>query len=267
MNKNTIVEGLKDFDQVQVETFANYCYHLWTVTNKNSGQKKNPWMEKNTDEYLIACFKTVDADGLIFDGQHITLQSTGISYDYQAYKNKMLLSYPESVIDDDLVYATDVFEFNKDSGHVTYTHNIINPFDREDKDIIGGYCVIKNKRGEFLTLLSLADIEKHRKVAKTDYIWKEWFVEMARKTVIKKACKKHFNDIYQNIINLDNENNDIDNPLDVSLSVKGEIEKIKTIDELKKYYTANKPSHIANAKGFNKLVNDRKVELGSENDS
>jgi len=261
MNKGLIITGLVDYDKVQVEIFANYCEKLSIETDKKTGKLKNWWMKDRSDKYLIDCFKKVHDDGLVFDGQHITLQSTGISYDYQAYKNKMFIAYPDTIIDDDLVYSTDVFNFSKASGRVTYTHDIIDPFSREEKDIIGGYCVIKNRRGEFLTLLSASDIEKHRKVARTDYIWKAWFVEMARKTVIKKACKKHFEDIYQTIINLDNENNDIDNPLDIELSVKQEIEAIETVEALKTYFNDNKDKNKANSKGFNQLISERKAFL------
>ena len=266
MSLKIITNGLKDYDKVQVKVFADYCQYLLTAIDR-SGKLKYPWMSKRKDDYLISCFKKVAADGLVFDGENITLLNTGISYNYQAYKNKMLLTYPASIIDLDLVYSTDVFEFEKHSGKVIYTHNIVNPFNRTDENVIGGYCVIKNKRGEFLTLLSKADIDKHRKVAKTDMIWKSWFVEMAKKTVIKKACKQHFNDIYQNITNLDNENSDIENPLDISLSVKNEIENTNSVEELKKYFNGNKEKHKADAKGFNYLVNKRKIELEDKNDS
>ncbi|MCH7690785.1 MAG: recombinase RecT [candidate division Zixibacteria bacterium] len=75
-------------------------------------------------------------------------------------------------------------------------------------------------------LLSKEDIEKHRKVARTDYIWQAWPKEMALKTVIKKACKQHFDDIYEGINEMDNENYDLDLPLDVDLKHKEAIEKI-----------------------------------------
>ena len=116
--------------------------------------------------------------------------------------------YPESVIDCQLVREGDEFDFSKESGKVIYTHKISNPF--EKKEIIGAYCIIKNKRGEFITILTKDDIDKHRKVAKTDYIWRQWFDEMALKTVVKKACKLHFADVYQNIEEVDNENYDLE---------------------------------------------------------
>jgi len=264
MNIEIIRKGLKDYKKFDVDRYCNYCQYLLSAKNKDHTPKYT-WFTSKPEQYLIDCFREVAENGLVFDGEHITLQNTGISFDYQAYKNKMLLAYPDSIIDDDLVYEKDTFEFKKYSGKVTYSHDIADPFSRNEEQIIGGYCVIKNKRGEFLTMLSKADIDKHRKVAKTDYIWKQWFVEMARKTVLKKACKKHFDDIYQNIMKIDNENSDIENPLDIELSVKESIEEIQTMEALEKFYKENKEKHTANAKGFNFLINKKKKELENEN--
>lgn len=213
MNPQNIKTLLSDCNQAHVDNYIEYLLKLQSEKKKD-GQNwvtKNPWMNHKTDDYLATIFRNVAQDGLVFDGDDITLQSTGVSYSYQAFKNKMFNAYPESVIDVNLVYKDDIFSSSKNSGHVKYSHEISNPFSRSEKDIVGGYCVIKNKRGEFLTLLSRDDIDKHRKVAKTDYIWQKWFSEMALKTVIKKACKQHFKDIYQNIETIDNENYDLEN--------------------------------------------------------
>lgn len=255
MDKNKIVEALKGHTQEDVEKFASYCVRLSVERDRKTGQLKNPWVLKIPEQQLANYFKRVAKDGLIFDGVHISLQSTGISYDYIAYKNKMFFAYSESEVDVSLVYEGDEFSFWKESGKVTYTHKITNPF--EQKNIIGGYCVIKNRRGEFITLLSREDIDKHRKVAKTDYIWQQWFAEMALKTVIKKACKQHFSDIYQNIENNDNENYELENPIDLDLKYKQEIDEIETVKELKAYYDKNK----GKGKDFDKYVLVRKKQL------
>jgi len=262
MNKKTIRTALKDFPEEQVENYIFYLNKLATATKKD-GSLQNPWMNYKKDDYLIQIFKTVATDGLVFDGVDITLQSTGVSYSYQAFKNKMLLAYPESIIDVSLVRKGDSFSFSKNSGQVNYTHNIDNPFDHQDQDIIGGYCVIKNKRGQFLITLSRAEIDKHRKVAKTDYIWRNWFPEMCMKTVIKKACKTHFKDIYQQIETVDNENYDLEKPIDVEVETKAAIETIKTTAELKDYYLNNKDKQV-NLESFNKLITARKEELQNE---
>jgi len=240
MNKEKIIELLKDYNQEEAENFASYIIRLLLEKNKKTNELRNLWMQKRTEKQMADLFKRVSKDGLVFDGTHITLQSTGISYDYIAYKNKMFLAYPESTVDVSLVYEGDTFKVVKESGGVIYSHEIGDPFNQNENNIKGGYCVIKNKRGEFITLLSKQDIDKHRKVAKTDYIWRQWFNEMALKTVIKKSCKQHFADIFQNIEKNDNENYNLDNPLELDLKYKKEIDEIKTIEELKKYYEKHK---------------------------
>lgn len=256
MNKEKIITLLKECQKEEAENFASYCIRL-LLAKKRDGSIQNPWMSGRTDEQMATLFKRVAKDGLVFDGVHITLQSTGISYDYIAYKNKMFLAYPESTIDVNLVYEGDDFKVAKESGGVMYSHNIGDPFNQTEKNIKGGYCVIKNKRGEFLTLLSKEDIEKHRKVAKTDYIWRQWYIEMSLKTLIKKACKLHFSDIFQNIEKNDNENYELENPLELDLKLKQEIDKIETIEDLKKYYSENKGKGAS----FDKYIAIRKKQL------
>lgn len=196
---------LKDEDQVNVKKYVAHCKGL-----EKSG--KNKWIEGFTFGVLADLFKRVAAEGLVFDGVHITLQSRGISYDYVAYKNKMLIAYPETIIDVQLVFKDDDFKVSKNSGVIDYSHSIANPFENINSDIKGGYCVIKNKRGEFLTVLSLADFQQHRAVAKTDYIWAKWYKEMCLKTLIKKAVKVHFDDVFENMEIEDNKNYDLNKP-------------------------------------------------------
>jgi hypothetical protein len=198
----------KEYNQAKAEKYAAYC---WTLkTQQRSGTIVNPWMAKKQVEQLDRLFRQVTSEGLFFDGVHVTLSARGISYDFQAYKNKMLLAYPESFIDLQLVYAGDTFDFMKESGKVTYRHSLSDPFSHLDKNVVGGYCVIKNKRGEFLTVLSSAEIQKHRDVAKTDNIWKQWFAEMCLKTIIRKACKYHFEDVFEGMNETDNDQYDLE---------------------------------------------------------
>lgn len=194
MERKQILELYKGAkNPIALQTFVSYVIKM--DTEKDKEQKlKNPFMQKLSNEKLVELYKRVENEGLDFDGKHVTIQSTGISYDYVAYKNRMLLAYPESLIDCQLVHEGDEFSVLKDSGKVVYSHKIKNPFGK--REIIGGYCVIKNKRGEFLVTLNKEDFEKHRKVAKTDYIWKQWYEEMCLKTLMKKSVRVHFDDIY-----------------------------------------------------------------------
>lgn len=266
MNAQTIKQNLSKYDPEKVDKYINYCIETANAKKKDGSQwvNKNPWMSQRSDDQLCSFFKSVANDGLEFDGKHITLQSTGISYDYVAYKNKMFLAYPETLIDVGIVYKDDEFSFKKDSGKVTYIHNINNPFGQSENDMKGCYCVIKNKRGEFLNLLSMADIQKHRKVAKTDFIWKNWFHEMVLKTIIKKACKTHFADIFQTMETLDNEQNDIDQPLSISIETKQELEAILTVPDLESYYKNNKGKNAGIILEFTEACTKRKEQIVQE---
>lgn len=230
----------KGYKQSDIERFVSYLIKM--DTEKKDGGQKNAFMNYISNDKFVELYSKVAAEGLVFDGVHITISSNGISYDYVAYKNKMLIAYPESIIDVQLVYNGDVFSFSKESGSVHYSHIVSNPFGNKDQNIIGAYCVIKNKRGEFLTTLSAEEIEKHRKVAKTDFIWKAWFAEMCLKTIIKKGVRVHFNDVYQNIEIEDNENYDLSKstiPSNVGLTeIFNKVESCETVEALTEYYNS-----------------------------
>lgn len=242
--KEQVLDLLANENVEHADAYASYCQRQLLEVDKKTKLPKNPWMKTKTAEQLAQLFRRVRSEGLVFDGKHITLQSTGISYDYIAYKNKMLLAYPESKIDMDIIKEGDTFTAGKENGSVVYKHDIKDPLSTGDaKSIAGAYCVIKNQRGEFLTLLSKDDIAKHKRVAKTSMIWDAWFKEMVLKTVLKKGCKYHFDDIFESMNEVDNEQ------IDLSRSIVREeidpvklhevitaIEGFKTLPELQNYY-------------------------------
>ena len=252
MNKENLLKLLEG--EKGSEEYASYLVALEKEKNKKTGQPKNPWIRFKTEQELVDLFHRVKNQGLMFDGKHVTLQARGITYDYIAFKNRMLLAYPESKIDVQLVYEGDEFDYAKINGDITYQHTPINPFSQTDDKVIGGYCIIQNKRGNFITTQTKADITKARKVAKTDHIWRSWFVEMALKTIIKKAVKFHFDDLYSDIIDEDNKENDVDLPVGVDLKHKQAIEKINDLKGLKEYWEKNRGT----GKDLDKLLANRK---------
>lgn len=252
--KDKIIELLPEFNKEQVDIFASYCMRLSIEKKKNTNELKNPFMSTKTPEALAQLFKRVNAEGLQFDGKHITLISRGISYDYVAYKNKMLLAYPETMLDMEVVKDGDVFVAGKENGKVVYTHKIADAMaDANIKTITGAYTIIKNKRGEFLTTLSKEDIAKHRKVAQSDNIWATWYKEMVLKTVLKKACKYHFDDVFESMNETDNESSIdlshmvITNEDDEEVKkVIAKIESFTDLKELQTYYKSLSPQFIKN---------------------
>lgn len=132
-----------------------------------------------------------------------------MTIDYHTYKNKLLETYPESIIDIQLVFEEDTFDFKKENGKVIYHHNIVNPF-AKDKKPVGGYCVIKNRLGEFIEIMNDTEIQKCKQVAKMKNIWNTWETEMYLKTIIKRACKRFFYDVVKEIEDEDNKDYNLD---------------------------------------------------------
>lgn len=171
---------------------------------------------------MIKIYAKYAATGITLDG--INGVFTGynrVFITWVGYKNKVLSVYPESEFDTQLVRESDITSFAKESGSVVYSHTISNPFD-SNKGIIGAYCVIKNKRGEFLETLGKDDFEKMKAASLVSSTWDKWESEFWLKSVIKRACKRHFNDIVSDIENIDNQDYDTNH---VSQDTKNEILK------------------------------------------
>lgn len=253
MDYGKIQKELEVYDKNRVDAFCVYLNYLKTDKTKD-GKFRNPWMQQTKEKEVVYFFKQVASTGLWLDGDIVTLQYKGklmVSFSYQAYKNLVLLKYPETIFDMQVVKKDDEFCFKKDSGKVLYSHKMTSAFD--EKPIIGAYCIIKNKNGEFIETMSREEIDKCRKVAKTDFIWKAWFSEMCLKTIIKRACKRHFKDIVVNAEKLDNENYDLEKTEDKKDALleafkslaENEIDseelvmqfsEMQTIDEKRKFY-------------------------------
>ena len=158
---------------------------------KDKEQKQvNLWFKNFTNEQAIEVYKKVAMDNLFIDGTSITISfrygKIIVTYNFQAYKNKLLNVYPESTFDIQLVKEGDYFSFEKINGRVEYIHKINNPF-KIDSPTIGVYCIIKNTRGEFLETLDMAEIQKMKNVATTKNIWNTWEGEMVLKVGNEKS--------------------------------------------------------------------------------
>jgi|GEM_PF-1184691 len=260
MNYETIKQGLTSYDNIHVGNYIGYLKFLESE-KKTDQTVKNPWYARQTEDQLIDVFKKVASDNVFIDGETITIGFRGkllVTYNYQAYKNLVLNVYPETLFDMQNVHEGDTFSFNKESGRVIYSHKINDPF-ALDKKIIGTYCIIKNSRGEFLETLNMQDIEKMKAVATTKNIWNDWQSEMVLKSVIKRACKRHFRDIVVNVEKIDNESNDLER-VNVEDLVQDKIEKATSFSELEKIYKSEKDS-VKDKVNFMRLLGEKKEAL------
>lgn len=268
MDYEKIKKALPEFNSTHVEVYIKYLKQLETELDKEK-KPKNWWFKANiTEQTATELFKQVSLDNIFIDGETITIGYKGkvlITYNYQAYKNRLLNVYPESLIDLQIVNNGDTFSFRKDNGHVLYTHVLANPFDNK-KEIIGAYCIIKNRRGEFIELLNQDEIKKMKSTATTLNVWNSWESEMVKKSAIKRACKTHFKDITTNIETLDNENFNIEltTTEEKDLVIRTELEKAESENEVvviyRKYIDTFSDKNV-----LIQLCGDRKKELLAQN--
>lgn len=86
-----------------------------------------------------------------------------------------------------LVHANDTYESNGLDKAPTHKYNAFG----ERGPVVGGYCTVKTQQGDYLTdEMSLAEIKQVENTSKAkNGPWKNWWEEMARKTIVKRAAK------------------------------------------------------------------------------
>lgn len=251
---------LKNYDAEKVDIYISYLKALKTEKNKE-GKLVNWWFDKVTSEQFADVFKKEAIKGLFIDGDSVTLtyrKKLIVTYDYHAYKNKVMLSYPETIFDFQIVYKEDSFTFRKESGKVIYSHTITNPFDTK-KEIQGAYGVIKNRKGEFIEFLTMEDIAKMKNTSMMKNIWNTWFDRMVLKSIIRRICNIHFKDITKDLDVIDNESNDL-NATNINELIQKDIENAKTQEDLTKIYNQN-IGNIEDVEGFINMLSEKKKEL------
>ncbi len=182
------------------------------VFKKSEEKKKDP----KTGGYILAyslrdgfVYQTIIeciSQGFALDGINFVLSGNNMYMPtYHAFKNKIYMHYPDTVIDLQLVRDGDEYSFAKESGSTIYSHTISDPFSDSEGKIKGAYCIIKNTRGEFLEFLNATDYKKMQDSSKNPRLWDKWESEFWLKSVIKRACKRHFHDITEQLDSKDNE--------------------------------------------------------------
>lgn len=250
-----IRNALRKHPKERVELYLSYLKKLKKDERWFSGIPVTSWID---------LFKKVALDNVYIDGENITFtyRKSGItvSYNYKSLIAIMLNYYCDSIIDLQLVYDADTFNFSKEDGKIHYKHKIGNPFS-DSKKIIGSYCIVKNKRGEFIEVLNRAEIAKMRNSASTKYIWDAWEGEMIKKSNLKRITK-HFQDKFQNSDNLDNQNYSPENAL-IEKDLQRLIEDCETEEGLQHIYKTHNDeiSELGAEKQFMALLGDRKLQI------
>lgn len=160
--------------------------------------------DKNSEDQLYRLYVKYHNLGIVIDGVNAVVAGRGmVLVTYHGYKNKVLAVYPEAKFDVQLVREGDEFNFAKESGGVLYSHSFGSPF--EDKPIIGAYAVIATRRGDVVEFLNKNDYQAMKENSKLSGTWDKWPSEFWLKSVVKRACKRHFYDVVAEIDKVDNE--------------------------------------------------------------
>lgn len=201
--KSVLIE--KGLPEKEAAKFALYVNNAKAEESRKDEGKAKP-VTANTSEMLIALAVKFWNMDILIDGVNAIISGKNMAMvTFNGYKNKVLKTYPETQFDIQLVREGDTFNFSKKDGHVHYDHQIGDPFSQNNKPIIGAYVVFKNKRGEFLEMLNKKDFDEMKKASKQSYLWGTWESEFWLKSVIKRACKRHFYDVIAEIDKNDND--------------------------------------------------------------
>jgi len=186
----------------QINQFLAYIQGEKTK-EANSSSKFKP-VTSNTDDQLYTMAFKFYGLGLVIDGINVVITGRGMALPtFHGYKNKVKQIYPDATFDVQLVREDDSFVVAKESGQIVYSHQIGSPF--ENKEIKGAYCVIKFGGNEYLETLNSRDYNEMKNASKNPSTWDKWPSEFWLKSVIKRACKRHFNDITIELDKVDNE--------------------------------------------------------------
>lgn len=234
---------------------------------RNNRQQPSMAVTNSDDTQLYSLAVKYYNLGVMLDGINAVVTGKNmVMVTYHGYKNKILATYPETEIDIQLVRDTDNVSFSKQSGKVTYSHELGDPF-KSPGNIIGAYVVIKNKRGEFLETLNRTDYEQMRDQSKQSSLWKKWESEFVLKSVMKRACKRHFNDVVAEIDKIDNDQYGIDEAKqqadenrELLDSTIAQLTPAKNVEALRQMYMALPPA-IRNHKEIVAAKNRLKAEL------
>lgn len=244
MKKQLTDAGIPAGDAAKILTYINSARRA----EQGKESSKQP-VTNNTDDQIVGMALKYYNLGLLVDGVNVIISGRNMAMvTFNGYKNKVLTTYPETEFDIQLVREGDTFHVAKESGSVVYSHDIGDPFASTEAPIIGAYCVFKNKRGEFIETLNQTDYEKMKKASKQQFLWGEWASEFWLKSVIKRACKRHFYDVVAEIDKNDNEDYgavagdrpapEADNT-DKTKQAIAALKEARDLDELKRIFVAS----------------------------
>lgn len=165
-------------------------------------------IDKREHAYLVPRPKFKYIDGKKTDiiiGYTSTLQ-----IGWRGYIYKITQQYPDFNIDKIcFVRKEDEFKVENYNESTQITHLPSDPFDNSINNVRGIYCILsftKEKRlCKAVEFMSLGELNKIKSKATMGAIWRDWFEEQSKKTVLRRACKRIFPSITKKLDDFDNQ--------------------------------------------------------------
>ncbi len=173
---------------------VGYEKYVASIFNKI---KASSDLQKCDAQSILTSIHNAKTLGLEIDArQHCSLipyaGKCTLQVEYKGYLYKMTQYYKDFDYKVSLIFANDEFEVWSEGDNDCYKHKLKNPL-AQNKDIIGVYFYYTyTVGGQKVSKIEYANVEQIKKAmdaAKTKNVWNSWFGEMAKKFIVKRACK------------------------------------------------------------------------------
>ena len=193
----SILEEIKSYEPLKVlfdKDVNSYEKYIASIFNKI---KATPDLQRCNTQSILNSIHNAKTLGLEIDArQHCSLIPYGanctLQVEYKGYLYKMTKYYKDFDYKISLIFKDDEFEVWSEGDNDCYKHKIKNPLAR-NTDISGVYFyytyTIAGRTVAKIEFANVEQIKKAMEAAKSKNVWNNWFGEMAKKFIVKRACK------------------------------------------------------------------------------
>lgn len=214
----SVIEQVKSYEPLKVlfdKDTIGYEKYIASILNVI---KAKPALQKCSAQSILTSIHNAKTLGLEIDARqfcHLIPYATEckLEVDFRGFLYKMgqvLKDFNYKVC---FVHAEDEFEVWSDNDNDFYSHKIKKAFAKAE-DAVGLYFhftyTVNSQKCSRIERASIDEVLKAKKAAKSQNVWNEWFGEMGKKFIIRRACKGRFNQDPEiaNLIKFDDQNYD-----------------------------------------------------------
>lgn len=234
----SLLDQIKSYQPLKILFDKDISGYEKYVANVLNIVKSNPDLQRCNPDSILNCIHAAKTLGIQPDARKLChlipyAGNCKLEIDYKGLLYKMKELFTDFDFNISFVHAEDEFEFWSENGNDFYKHKTKDPFAKAE-DAVGIFFYFTHMLGgqkySSMERASKAEILKARGKAKTKNVWDEWFSEMGKKFIIKRACKRRAieNEEMAKLVNFDNEDY---GPIKNVTPPKSQIDSSKLPDE------------------------------------